>query len=176
MPAANGVAKTPDLSVPQSLMRAFTPGRMLPSGLVIPKGAVPVTKLGFAVVPAAYGTPALLTAYQVKANWYAVICGLVLQFQGTGPAPGLGDVSYTVDIDRPLNDFTAGYTEKDYGSVQFALGTFVGGPPWPVEFRHSNGETIRVKGTPVANMGLGAGNFLIGCLLGFEWPQEGFEG
>lgn len=173
MPSATMPGVT--IATKDEMQRVFAEGRQLPFGVKVPKFAVPVTTIGYAV-PAAYGTQVLLATYQVKAGWYAVITGVVLQFSGTGPSPNPGDVSFTVDIDRPLGDLTAGYSEKDYGSVPILLGAFTQGWIWPVEWRHSDGETIRIKATPVANMGLGAGNFLLACLLGFEWPAQGYEG
>jgi len=179
MPATNGaLAPAPDLSIPQKMMQSWT-GRTTPMGAPIPKSAIPVFSLGTAT-PTAYapaaGSSVLLVTYQVKANYYFLGCGVVLQFAGTGPAPNPGDVSFIIDIDRPLGNTTAGYVEKDYGNIPVTLGSFQQPPPWPVEFRHSNGEVIRIKGTAVANMGIGAGNFLLGALIGFEWPAEGWEG
>ena len=171
MPATNGVS----LATQQDMQRVLAESRQTPFGLRIPKWAIPVTAIGSVEVPA-YGTPVAIAQYQAKANWYLVICGLVLSFQGSGTAPNPGDVSFVVDVDRPAGDFTAGYVEKDYGNIPIPLGSFTQGWNWPVEFRHSNGEIVRIKGTPVANMGTGAGNFFVGCLLGFEWPQQGYEG
>ena len=56
------------------------------------------------------------------------------------------------------------------------LGSFTTGPVWPVEFKHKNGEIIRIKISTVANVGTGAGNFVTGALLGFEWPELGKAG
>ena|ERR1700722_3784850 len=153
----------------QRMMVAFGDNRRTPSGIIIPKTALPVFSYGFAQVPA-YGTQIQLVQYQTKANWYSLICGIVLQFQGTGPAPNVGDVSFVVDVDVPLGKF--GETEKDYNGVPFLLGTFAPGEPWPCEFRHKDGEILRIKATPVANMGTGPGNNLIGAFLGWEWPAE----
>ena len=164
----------PNLSIPQNMMRDWAESRLTPFGLKIPKFAVPVTALGYAQ-PAVYGDQVLLCQYQFKAGWYGIITGLVVGFQGSGPAPLPGDVSWAVDIDRPLGA-TSGYSEKDYGAVPFSLGDLVNGPVWPVEFRHSNGETIYLKGTPVANVGLGAGQWFVGAMVGFEWPEQGIEG
>jgi hypothetical protein len=157
-------------------MLAFAEGRQTPFGLKIPKWAVPVTAIGSAT-GLVYAVQALITQYTAKANWYLVICGLVIQYTGTGPAPNPGDATFTVDVDRPLGDNTAGYGEKDYGAITDSLlGSFTTGPVWPVEFRISNGETIRLKILPNANMGIGVGNWAIGALIGFEWPQQGYEG
>lgn len=156
-------------------MLAFATGRQTPFGLKIPKFAVPVTAIG-TVTGLAYTVQSLITQYTAKANWYLVICGLVIQYTGDGPAPNPGDATFTVDVDRPLGDNTAGKAEKDYGAIPILLGSFTGGPVWPCEFRISNGETIRLKVLPNANMGVGVGNWALGALLGFEWPQQGYEG
>ena len=174
MPAQpNGTAVT--LASQEQMQIALAEARKTPFGLRIPKSAVPVTSIGYAEA-AAYGTQALLTTYQAKSGYVLLITGIVLQFQGNGQAPNPGDVNFTVDIDRALGDTTGGYTEKDYGAIPILLGSFTQGWVWPCEFRHVNNEIIRIKGTPVANMGVGAGNSLIGCLLGFEWPQMRHDG
>ena len=167
-------ASTPileSISDQQKMMTDWADSRRLPSGIIIPKTAIPVFAYGFAVAPA-YGTQVLLAQYQTKANWYSLICGIVLGFQGTGQAPNAGDVSFTVDVDRPLGDTTAGYTQKDYNAVPFQLGELAPGEPWPCEFQHSDGEILRIKGTPVANMSTGPGNSLVGAFLGWEWPAD----
>jgi len=160
----------------QELMRDWADARRLPFGIPVPKTAVPVTAMGFAAIPAAFGTQVLVVTYQARPAWYALLTGIVLQFAGTGPAPRPGDVRYVIDIDRPLGDTVSGYDEKDYAAVPFLLGSQVTGPIWPVEFHHENGETVRIKATAVANMGHGAGNFFVAALVGYEWPKQGFEG
>jgi hypothetical protein len=155
----------------QKQMEDWGAARRTVLGAVVPKKALPVFARSFAAVPN-YGTQALVATYEVKPNWKSLICGVVLGFQGNGSAPNPGDVSYTIDIDVPPGGVSAGYTEKDYAGVPFPLGSFVLGP-WPCEFVHENGETLRVKATPVANMGVGAGNFFIGALIGWEWVKEG---
>lgn len=160
----------------QEQVRDWGVTRLSPFGLPIPRLAVPVTVPGFAT-GLVYGTQALLLEYTVKANWFFLGCGVVFGFQGGGNFPLPGDVNYTVDIDIPLGSLTgAGYVEKNYGSWPFPSGALVNGPIWPVEWKHRNGETVRIKGTPIANMGIGAGNFLTAVLIGWEWPEEGWEG
>ena len=157
-------------------LRDWGETRRSPYGLPIPRQALPVTRFGSAT-GLVYGTQALLLTFQARPNWFFLACGIVLGFQGGGNAPNPGDVSYTIDIDVALGSVSgAGYAEKDYGNVPFPLGNVTIGPVWPVEFKHRNGETIRIKGTPIANMGIGAGNFLTAVLLGWEWPEEGWEG
>lgn len=145
-------------------------------GVAVPRAAVPVTVFGQVVVPAAYGTQALIAQFTCKANYYAAFHGLVVGWSGTGQAPGPGDILFSVDIDRPLGAINTGYPERDYGAVPFSLGSLVPGDPWPVDFRHHNGEVIRIKATAVANVGIGVGNFFTASLLGQTWPQDGSEG
>ncbi len=153
----------------------FASSRRSPFGLPLPRVALPVNKFGFAALTAGYGVEVLLLQFPIKANWFFLATELVLGFTGTGNAPNAGDVSYTVDIDIPLGGAQGkGYYEKDFQAVPFPLGSTLQGP-WKVEFRHRNRETIRIKGTPVANMGVGASNFLVATLSGWEWPEGGFE-
>lgn len=173
-----------ELNSAQTMMRDWAESRRTPFGSRVPKVALPVAAFGFVQVPA-YGTqvnivPANVPAnqdflYRVKPNWYALICGLILQYSGAGPAPLPGDVSYVIDVDRPLGVSGIGETEKDYNGVPFTLGNFNFGLVWPTEFKHKNGETLRVKATPIVNMGTGAGNFFQVALIGWEWPERGWE-
>lgn len=161
----------------QSNMRDLALSKHTPFGVQVPKFAVPVTATGFVLVPAAYGTQAQIVQYQAKPDYYVLICALVFGYVNTGggPAPNPGDATFAVDIDRPLGAAT-GYPCKDYGAFPFLAGSFSPGDPWPCDFRFKNGQIIRVKGTPVANMGLGAGNVFTAALLGYEWQAQGFEG
>ena len=161
----------------QENMRDLAGMRSTPFGVVVPKYATPVTAIGFVAVPAAYGTQAQVVQVQTKADYYAIICALVFGFVstgGAGPAPFPGDVTFMVDVDRPVGSLE-GYPEKDYGAQPMLLGS-LNGFPWPCDFRIENGEILRIKATPVANMGLGPGNWFTGALLGYEWPKHGFEG
>jgi hypothetical protein len=159
----------------QKEARDLGSSRRSPFGLPIPRVALPVNVFGFVATPAAYGTQVQILQFKVRANWFFLATGIVLGFNGSGQAPGPGDVSYTIDIDRVLGA-SSGYVEKNYSNVPYPLGSLQTGPQWPVEFRHRNLEVIRIKGTPVANMGLGAANFLTAVLSGWEWPEGGYEG
>lgn len=154
--------------------RDWASSRRSPFGLPIPRVGLPVTIFGFSALPGGFGVQVQLLEFQVRANWFFLATGIVLGFSGIGNAPGPGDVRYTIDIDRPLGE-TTGYVEKNYNNVPYPLGALQVGPQWPVEFRHRNTETIRIKGTPIANMGTGAANFLTAALIGWEWPEGGFE-
>lgn len=138
---------------------------------LIPDHAIPVTVLGYAVAPVyGAGNQVQILQYQVRANWACLITSIVFAFQGALPAPLPGDITWCVDIDRPLGS-TAGYFEKDYGQVQLSLGSLQM-LPWPVRFRHRNGEIIRVKGYTNQNVSTGAGNFLTAALIGYEWTED----
>ena len=160
-----------------SEMQNMRDWRRLPSGIEVPSIAVPVFEMGAVLVPP-YGATnqVIITTHRVPANYLCLITGLLLNYQGGVPAPLPGDVIYTVDVDRPLaagggSLLTAGYDEKDFGNVPIQLGNFAFSP-WPVEFLHQSGEVIRVKGYSVANVGIGAPNYLLGALVGFEWPVD----
>ena len=146
--------------------------RKLPSGFEIPRIAEPVFEIGAQLVPA-YGlaNQIVLCTHTVPTNYDCLITGIVLGYQGGAPVPLPGDILYTVDVDRPLGLLTAGYDVKDYGNVPIQVGSLLF-QPWPVEFRHASGEILRVKGTSIANVGVGAPNFLLAALVGFEWPAR----
>lgn len=133
------------------------------------------------VVAPAYGAAnqVIIASYQVPRGYSALICGLVLGYNG-GAVPQPGQILYSVDVNNSnaaVSPIPAGaYVEKDYASIPFQLGTFVGGPVWPVEFKHDQNETVRIKGQTVATVPTGVGNFLFGALIGFQWPTMGWEG
>ena len=156
------------LSLVQKNMQAWA-GDYTPPDRKIPIHAIPLNILGFVQSPA-YGNQAVILTYTVRANWACLITNIGLGFAGAAPLPLPGDITWAVDIDRPLGS-NAGYFEKDFGSVQIPLGTF-SNLPWPVNFRHRNNEVIRVKGITNQNVGTGAGNFLTAALLGYEWPED----
>ncbi len=173
------------LNQSQEMMRDWAESRRTPFGTRVPKVATPVAAFGFVSTPVAYGTqvnivPANAPAnqdflVQARPNWYLLICGLILQTAGNGPAPNPGDVSFLIDVDRPLGVTGVGHAEKDYGVVPFTLGDFNFLGPWPTELKHRDGEQLRVKATPIANMGIGLGNFFKAALIGWEWPERGWE-
>lgn len=158
----------------QKQSRDWASSRRSPFGLPIPRVALRVDVFGFATTSAGYGTQVLLVEFKVRANWFFLATGIVLSFSGTGNAPGPGDVAYQIDVDRPLGR-TSGYVEKNYNAVPFELGDFQRGPQWDVEFKHRNLEVIRIKGTPIANMGVSGTDFLTASLSGWEWPEGGDE-
>lgn len=172
---AGPVVSVADLADMQREALSWASSRRSPFGLPIPRVGLPVTVFGSAALPGGYGVEVLLIEFPVKANWFFLATGLVLGFSGSGSAPQFGDVRYTVDIDRPLGG-DSGYSEKNYSAVPLMLGSFDRGPQWAVEFRHRNDEVVRVKGAPIANMGTGAANFLTAALMGWEWPEGGYEG
>jgi hypothetical protein len=161
-----------DLVKLQSMVRDFAESRRTPFGTVVPKAAVPVFAQGMVQVPA-YGTQALIVTYTTRSNWVSLMDGIILQYTGVGPAPNPTDVTWSVDIDRPLGT-QEGYAEKDFGAYPWVLGSFTQFV-CPVEFRHTNGEVIRIKATANANMGFGVGSYFVAALFGFEWPEQGWE-
>lgn len=149
-------------------------------GTPIPWVAKPVFAYGFVVAPA-YGAASrlILCSYQVPRGYKALLCGLVAGYVGGGGGALPGQVLFTVDVENPsaaVVNPQIGYTAKDYASVPFALGTLSPAEPWPVEFRPDSNETIRVKGQTVSSVPTGDGNFLFAALIGFQWPEMGWEG
>jgi hypothetical protein len=159
----------------QKLMNDLGPSRKTPYGTPIPWQAQPVTKFGSLVAPA-YGAAnqGQILLYKTPQNFFSLICGIVLGFAGPGASPLPGDLIFTIDIDRPLGSTIVGYPEKDYGSIQFPIGSFMQ-YQWPVEFRHRNGEELRIKGQTVSNVTVGPGNFLTAAIFGWQWSEEGWE-
>jgi hypothetical protein len=156
----------------QKRARDFGVFRTTPGGLVVPRNAIPFQAVGAVVCPA-LGTQVVVCTYQVQPQWFALVWGVVFQFVGT-PAALPNDITWTVDVDRPLGAVDQGYAEKDYGAVPILLGDNQD-RPWPVNFRHWSKETLRVKGTPNTNVTPGGSNFLVGMLLGDTWPGQGWE-
>lgn len=147
-------------------------------GTPIPWVARPVFVQGFQIAPdVGAADQVICCAYQVPRGMSALICGLVLGYSGTGGPALPGQVLYTVDVDNPFAVPTPGigYTEKDYSLEPFQLGSFTPGEPWPVEFKHDELETIRIKAQTVAGVATGDGNFVYGALIGFQWPSMGWE-
>lgn len=146
--------------------------RHTPTGQRIPNNARPVTQFGFIEAPD-YGVDneVELLEYTVPTNWLAEFYGVVFGFIGGAPVPLPGDLSFSVDIDRPVGS-QLGYTEKDYGNIMLPLGALQNGPYWPIRWPHVSDETIRIKGFTVQNVPTGAGNFLVAALLGYEWPNQ----
>jgi hypothetical protein len=155
-------------------------GKRTVFGTPIPWVAEPIFTQGFQVAPAVgLANQIILCAYQVPRGYTAILCGLVFGYVGGGGNALPGQCLYTVDVNNPNAaplGAQPGYVEKDYNQVPFQLGSFVGGPVWPIEFKYDQGETVRIKGSTVGGIPVGAGNFLFGALLGFQWPTMGWEG
>jgi len=175
MPLANETDLTTALDTLQTLAR----GKRTVFGTPIPWVAEPVFASGFQVAPD-YGptNQVILATYRVPRGYTALLCGLVVGYAGGGGPALPGQVLFTVDVTNPFGpvSFQSGYVEKDYNAVPFALGSLSPGEPWPVEFRHDQGETIRIKGQTVSAVATGDGNFLFGALIGWQWPTMGWEG
>lgn len=155
---------TPTLNDVQSIARDYTAGRKTQYGVQVPKIASPVTLFGAAVSGGA-GNQVVLIDYIVKPNYFALFEGIVLGYSGGPLNPG--DAIFTVDINRPLGVTNTGYTERDYGSVPFPIGSLIGGPIWPCHFRHRNKEEIRVKVKDIS----GNNSQFTAALVGWEWPE-----
>jgi hypothetical protein len=170
---------TDELTQALQTLQTLAEGKRTVWGTPIPWIAEPVFASGF-VVPLDYG-PAnqlIIVTYTVPRGYSALICGLVLGYVG-GTTALPGQLLFSVDVNNPNPAAVSpapGYQEKDYGAVPFQLGSLVPGDPWPVEFKHDQGEQIRIKGQAVNTVPVGAGNFLYGALLGFQWPTMGWEG
>jgi len=148
-------------------------------GVPIPWVARPVFASGFQIAPDFGAANRVIVAtYQVPRGHTAALCGLVFGYAGSSGPALPGQVLYTVDVNNPNAAPAAtspGYTEKDFNAVPFQLGAFVGGPVWPIEFRYDQGEQVRIKAQTVSTVPVGAGNFVFGALVGFEWPSMGWE-
>jgi hypothetical protein len=147
-------------------------------GTPVPWTARPVFTQGFQVAPD-FGSAnqVIICAYQIPRGMSALICGLVLGYQGGGGSALPGQVLYNIDVDNPFAAPTpgVGYTEKDYALQPFQVGSFVPGDPWPVEFKHDENETVRIKAQTVSGVATGPGNTVFGALIGFQWPSMGWE-
>jgi len=161
-------------------LEQLSKGKRTVFGTPVPWVAEPVFASGFQVAPDLTDPPTrvIIVEYTVPRGYSALICGLVTGFAG-GAIALPGQVQFTVDVDNPSvapSSPAQGYTEKDYGLVSFGLGSLSPGDPWPVEFKHDQNETVRIKGATVSAVPTGAGNFLFGALVGFQWPTMGWEG
>jgi hypothetical protein len=149
-------------------------------GTPIPWVATPIFANGFQVAPAYGGANQLIVAgYQIPRGYSAIITGLVFGYAGGGGAALPGQVLYTVDVNNSVAAVVSpmsGYVEKDFNQVPFQLGDFQTGPVWPVEFHYDQNEFIRIKAQTVAGVAVGAGNYVFGALVGFQWPSMGWEG
>lgn len=157
-------------SDPQTNMLAWS--RRNATGLLVPDEADPRFVIGYSVAPA-YGAAnqVQLVTYTPPAGYQTHFCEIVLGFSGTGPAPNLGDVNFSVDVDRPLGSTSSGYTMKDYASIPLPLGAAAPYEPCLCDFLIKDQEVLRVKAYTVANMGTGVGNYLFAILRGYEWPK-----
>lgn len=149
-------------------------------GTPVPWIAEPVFAYGFQVAPDfGAANQVILTTYQVPRGYTALLCGLVTGYVGGGGGALPGQLLFTVDVDNPSAAVVSpaqGYPEKDYYLVPFTLGSLSPAEPWPTEFRHDQGEEVRIKGYTVSGVTTGEGNYLFGALIGFQWSTMGWEG
>ena len=183
MPVSNKQSPEEIISDSLQMLQKLAEGKKTVWGVPIPWVAEPVFASGFVIAPDyippdGAGARVTICTYQVPRGYRAVLCGLVLGYVGGGGAALPGQVVYTVDVNNDIAGIVSpqsGYVEKDYNQVPFQLGTFSPAEPWPVEFRHDQLETVRVKGYTVSGVATGAGNFLYAALIGFQWPSMGWE-
>jgi hypothetical protein len=165
-----------DLNVIGSYARDFGLSRRAQSPeLKIPADAVPVLAIGAQPSPAyGAGSQVTLCQYTVQPQWIVWIFGVLFHFDGSGFVPGSGDIVWSIDINRPAGaPVSIGYTEKNFGAIKWPLGSYE--QPWPVRLRHRESETLRVKAYTVANVGIGAPNYITGALHGYTWPAKETE-
>ena len=126
------------------------------------------------VVAPAYGTQVLITSFQCPQAMEAVINMIVMEYDGSGYVPGSGSLTFTVDINRPLGATVQGYNPPGWGSITTQLGSTVPGDPFPIPagIRLSERDTIRIKATTAASLGIGAPNYITGILLGWYYPVK----
>jgi hypothetical protein len=180
MPTRSPVSTEEMLTNALQSLESLARGKRTVFGTPIPWIAEPVFQAGFVVAPD-YGAAnqVILLNYKVPRGYTALLNGLCFGYSGGGGSAQPGQVLFTVDVDNPsaaVIPAASGYAEKDYYQVPFELGSFVGGPVWPVEFRHDQGEEVRIKGFTVSGVATGDGNFLYAALVGFQWPTMGWEG
>jgi hypothetical protein len=149
--------------------RAPYPWVMMPPGGIsfFAKGSLPAP---------AYGTANQieLCSYEVQDNWEGVLLDVMnLYTDNAGTfVQGSGDIVWSIDIDRPLGSpLQTGRWLPDYFQIITQLGDL--SEPWPVRggWRMKQGETYRYKVYTVANVGVGAPNFVHAALLGWTWPM-----
>ena len=148
-------------------------------GTPVPWFAEPIFAKGFVVAPD-YGAAnqLVILTYEVPRGYTALFCGVVFGYAG-GATALPGQTVFTIDslnANAAVTSPQPGYTVKDYSNVPFPLGSLVPGEPWPSEFKFDQNETVRIKGFTVASVPTGAGNFLFGALIGWQWPTMGWEG
>lgn len=175
-----GTSAAPDkLSKALQTLQSAADSKRTVFGVPIPWVATPIFAKGFQVAPDYGGAnQVIVAAFQVPRGYSAIICGLVFGYAGGGGPALPGQVLYTVDVDNPsaiVVSPQSGYVEKDFNQVPFQLGSLVGGPTWPVEFKYDQNEFVRIKAQTVTGVATGDGNYVYGALVGFQWPTMGWE-
>ena len=171
MPVQTEDSLTNALQTLESLAR----GRRTVWGTPVPWRAEPIFAKGFVVAPD-FGTQVVIATYEVPRGYTTLFCGVVLGYAG-GATALPGQVLFSIDsLNAGSVSPQQGYTVKDYNNVPFALGALSPGEPWPAEFKFDQNETVRIKGQTVSAVPTGAGNFLYGALVGWQWPTMGWEG
>lgn len=121
----------------------------------------------------AYGTQQVVLTYRVPAGFQAIVTGVVQLYEGTGFVPGLGDLLWSIDVDRQVGaTIPSGRVVEGFLSVAVPLGSYE--RPWPIPagIRLKALETIRYKALPVATVALGVGSALNCMISGYVWPVK----
>lgn len=137
-----------------------------------PLAATQISRRNTIAAPA-YATQALIISFQVPQAMQAVITHIICKYDGSGFVQGSGSVVWTVDINRPLGATVQGYNPPDFGSIITQLGDFLTFPfPIPSGIRLNERDTIRLKVTTAAPVGIGAPNYITGAFLGWYYPVK----
>jgi hypothetical protein len=137
--------------------------------------AIPINRRASIVAPA-YGVQTLVTSFQVPQAMEAVINAILCKFDGAGFTQGSGEITWVIDINRPLGAGGAGlgYSPPDFSIITTQLGDNIQSGPWPVPggIRLSERDTIRFKVTTGAPVGIGSPNLITCMFLGWYWPAR----
>jgi hypothetical protein len=140
-----------------------------------PPEAIPINRRASIVAPA-YGVQTLVTSFQVPQAMEAVINAILCKFDGAGFTQGSGEITWVIDINRPLGAGGAGlgYSPPDFSIITTQLGDNIQSGPWPVPggIRLSERDTIRFKVTTGAPVGIGSPNLITCMFLGWYWPSR----
>jgi hypothetical protein len=139
--------------------------------VVPPQSAISISARGSVVAPA-NGTQVQICSFTVPQAMEAVINFIVCKVQGFTFDEGSGQITWTVDIDRPLGSTTVGYNPPFFGSITTELGSLQIPFPIPSGIRLSERLTIRLKVTTTAPVPVGAPNYIIGMLIGWYYPTK----
>lgn len=140
-----------------------------------PDGRVFNAMSNAAVDAPAYGAAnqVVVCSYAIPAGFTACIKAIMRSYSGSGWVEGSGDIVWDIDVDRPLGASPIiGWGLPDYTANIFSLGSPSLGP-WKVPGAIIvQSGTIRMKARTVANVTVGAPNYLVGTLIGWIYPSS----